>query len=44
MGSGIGYRDSWKKLSDERRNFFSAMCYKNNYYYKHYMLAKHQNC
>ena len=33
VGSGIGYREDWKDLSNERQHFFNRMCQHNHQYF-----------
>lgn len=41
IGSGIGYRYEYSKLSEERKEFFNEMCQENTYYRETYPNA---NC
>ena len=43
FGAGIGYRDQYDSLSDERKIFFGKMCIKNEFYIKNHV-AHGQNC
>jgi len=44
IGAGIGYRDTWEKMTDEQRVFFFDMCKNSSWYQTNKVKALGKNC
>ena len=44
MDAGLGYREHYEALSNDRKEFFGKMCINNDYYVKNHVIKQGQNC
>ncbi len=44
IGAGIGYRETWEKMTQEQREFFAALCQNNSWYQTNKVTALGKNC